>query len=147
MLLINKINQYTSTACKLGCVVHCSMELALGPLREQACSDVWRTAHQNGSMECMRWPPGRIRMKVSPEEAGTASSGTAESFLKVSHLARTRHAHQVTVIVLHKLQRESRPCVWWRIFWAVEVLHKWKEPHFPFLGHDSQVESPHTHIH
>ena len=26
-------------------------------------------------------------MKVSPEEAGTASSGTAESFLKVTHLA------------------------------------------------------------
>ena len=39
-------------------------------------------------------------------EAGIASSGTAE-FLKVTHLTRTRHAHQVTVLALHKLQREA----------------------------------------
>ena len=37
-------------------------------------------------------------------EAGIASSGTADSFLKSSHLARTRHAHQVTVAALSKLQ-------------------------------------------
>lgn len=36
-------------------------------------------------------------------DAGVASSGTSESFLKVSHLARTRHAHQVTVLALSKL--------------------------------------------
>ena len=29
-------------------------------------------------------------------EAGVASAGTADSFLKVTHLTRTRHAHQVT---------------------------------------------------
>ena len=40
-------------------------------------------------------------------DAGVASSGTAESFLKVSHLARTRHAHQVTVLTLSKLQKEA----------------------------------------
>ena len=40
-------------------------------------------------------------------EAEIASSGTAESFLKVNHLTRTRHAHQVTVLALHKLQREA----------------------------------------
>ena len=40
-------------------------------------------------------------------EAGIASSGTAESFLKVTHLTRTRHAHQVTVLALQKLQREA----------------------------------------
>ena len=40
-------------------------------------------------------------------EAEVASSGTADSFLKVSHLARTRHAHQVTVLTLQKLQREA----------------------------------------
>lgn len=40
-------------------------------------------------------------------EAGIASSGTAESFLKVSHLARTRLVHQVTVLALYKLQREA----------------------------------------
>jgi len=40
-------------------------------------------------------------------EAGIASSCTAESFLKVTQLTRTRHAHQVTVLALHKLQREA----------------------------------------
>ena len=32
----------------------CSMDLALGSWREQACSDVWQIAHGNGIMECMR---------------------------------------------------------------------------------------------
>ncbi len=40
-------------------------------------------------------------------EADVASSGTADSFLKVSHLTRTRHAHQVTLLTLQKLQREA----------------------------------------
>ena len=44
---------------------------------------------------------------ASLTEAGIASSGIAESFLKVSHLARTRLAHQVTVLALYKLQREA----------------------------------------
>ena len=30
-------------------------------------------------------------------ESEVASSGTADSFLKVSHITRTRHAHQVTL--------------------------------------------------
>ena len=36
-----------------------------------------------------------------------ASSGIVDSFLKVAHLRRTRHAHQVTVLTLHKLQQEA----------------------------------------
>ena len=40
-------------------------------------------------------------------EAGIASSGIAESFLKVSHLTRTRHAHQITIAALYKLQKEA----------------------------------------
>lgn len=40
-------------------------------------------------------------------EAEIASSGIVDSFLNVSHLARTRHAHQVTVITLQKLQQEA----------------------------------------
>ena len=36
-----------------------------------------------------------------------ASSGTADSFLKVAHLTRTRHAHQITLLALHKLQKEA----------------------------------------
>jgi len=40
-------------------------------------------------------------------QAGIASSGTADSFLKASHLTRTRHAHKVTALVLAKLQDEA----------------------------------------
>lgn len=47
-------------------------------------------------------------------EAEVASPGTADSFLKVSHLTRTRHAHQVTFLTLKRLQKE-----------AFFVLRKW----------------------
>ena len=40
-------------------------------------------------------------------EAQIASSGTADSFLKVAHLARTRHTHQVTLLALLKLQQKA----------------------------------------
>ena len=40
-------------------------------------------------------------------QAGIASSGTAESFLSCSHVTRTRHAHQVSAVVLRKLQKEA----------------------------------------
>lgn len=40
-------------------------------------------------------------------ESDVASSGVANSFLKVSHLTRTRHAHQITLLTLHNLQRQA----------------------------------------
>lgn len=40
-------------------------------------------------------------------EAGIATSGTADSFLKVAHLTKTRHAHQVTAMSLAKLQSDA----------------------------------------
>ena len=40
-------------------------------------------------------------------EAEVASSSTADSFLKVSQLTRTRHAHQLTLLTLQKLQQEA----------------------------------------
>ncbi len=40
-------------------------------------------------------------------EAEVASSGTADCFLKVPHLTRTRHAHQLTLLTLQKLQQEA----------------------------------------
>ena len=40
-------------------------------------------------------------------EAGVASVGKAESFLKASHLTRTRRVHQVTLLALAKLQRQA----------------------------------------
>ena len=39
-------------------------------------------------------------------EADVATSGAAESFLKLSHITRTRHAHQVTALALSKLQQD-----------------------------------------
>ena len=36
-----------------------------------------------------------------------ASSGVADSFLKATHLTRTRHAHQVSLLALHKLRKEA----------------------------------------
>ena len=33
--------------------------------------------------------------------SGIATSGTADIFLKSSHLTKTRHAHQITCVVLH----------------------------------------------
>lgn len=47
-------------------------------------------------------------------DAGVASSGTADSFLKVTHLTKTRHSHQLTALALSKLQRDA-----WQI--AVEA--------------------------
>lgn len=43
-------------------------------------------------------------------DSGVASAGTADSFLRVSHLTRTRHAHQVTALSLSKLQRDAFTC-------------------------------------
>ena len=36
-----------------------------------------------------------------------ASAGIADSFLKVSHVTRTRHAHQVTVSALYILLKKA----------------------------------------
>ncbi|XP_048577134.1 uncharacterized protein LOC5514185 [Nematostella vectensis] len=40
-------------------------------------------------------------------ESNVASSGEADSFLRVTHLTRTRHAHQVTVLALQKQKSEA----------------------------------------
>ena len=37
-------------------------------------------------------------------EAGIASTGTSDSFLRVAHLTKTRRAHQITAVALHKMQ-------------------------------------------
>ena len=40
-------------------------------------------------------------------DAGIATTGTADSFLRCSHLTRTRRAHQLTCIALHDLQQQA----------------------------------------
>lgn len=44
---------------------------------------------------------------VALTEAGVASSGTSESFLKVSHVTKTRLVHQITAATLHKLMYDA----------------------------------------
>ena len=40
-------------------------------------------------LESLRWTSALV-------QAGVVSSSTADSYLKVSHLVRTRHAHQLS---------------------------------------------------
>ena len=40
-------------------------------------------------------------------QAGVASSGKADSFLKASHVTRTRRAHQITASSLYLLQQNA----------------------------------------
>ena len=40
-------------------------------------------------------------------QADVAFSGTADSYLQATHLTGTRHAHQVTLLTLHKLRKEA----------------------------------------
>ena len=44
---------------------------------------------------------------IALSEAGVASAGTANSFLQVTHMTRTRHAHQVSALCLAKLQKNA----------------------------------------
>ena len=39
--------------------------------------------------------------------AGLASAGVADSYIHASHLTRTRHAHQVTLLSLSNLQLDA----------------------------------------
>ena len=44
---------------------------------------------------------------VARADAGIATQGTAESFLIVSHVMRTRRAHQVTILALSVLRQRA----------------------------------------
>ena len=57
-------------------------------------------------------------------EAGIASLGTADSFLRAKHLTKTRHSHQVTALALSKLQVDA-----WEIYRVSDpkaVFQDWK---------------------
>lgn len=67
-----------------------------------------------------------------------ATSGTADSFLKSSHLTRTPHAHQITCIALHKLQRQAFELLADGISfeqWKSDMIKK--SPTYSVLGHYS----------
>ena len=40
-------------------------------------------------------------------QADIASAGTADSFIKVNHVTKTRHAHQVTAACIHALLKQA----------------------------------------
>ena len=40
-------------------------------------------------------------------QADMASSGTSEGFLHVSHVTKTRKAHQITAVALYQLQQTA----------------------------------------
>ena len=62
--------------------------------------------HTDGSLERTWRFTGRLWVDFSSIRS-LSSAGTAQSMLKAAHLARTRDAHQVTLLTLHILQREA----------------------------------------
>ena len=80
-------------------------------------------------------------------QAGVASSGTADSFLKASHLTRTRHAHQVTALALGKLQEDAYLHAHTDETKEVETENDPKESNIPVPGYDTQhgTFGPHFH--
>ncbi|CAH3186451.1 unnamed protein product, partial [Porites evermanni] len=72
-------------------------------------------------------------------EAEVALSGVADSFLKATHLTRTRHAHQVTTLALNKLEREAfSQCLDETSMSTWEEVRKRRSPRFLFW--DSIIE-------
>lgn len=77
-------------------------------------------------------------------EADVASAGTSDSFLHVSHLTRTRHAHQVTALALSKLQQDA--CQEMIGSHGKEAFDNWKKercaqnPNFEFWNTILQLE-------
>ena len=75
-------------------------------------------------------------------ESGIATNGTAQSFLKVVHITRTRHAHQVTALTIGKLQRDAFEAAIkhedWVCFEAWRLAMIEKCPTFLVLGFDKK---------
>ncbi|KAG1663262.1 hypothetical protein GQR58_020491 [Nymphon striatum] len=68
---------------------------AMLPLFKKALWNVLRDL-----LQCSGWSEALVKTEI-------ATSGTADSFLKVSHITRTRHAHQVTALALETLQHTA----------------------------------------
>ncbi|KAL8568634.1 hypothetical protein ACOMHN_035086 [Nucella lapillus] len=63
--------------------------------------DVWWPPHRDGGTEDTGGLAARVQALVQAE---IATAGTADSFLRASHVLRTRRAHQVTAAALYILQ-------------------------------------------
>ena len=74
-------------------------------------------------------------------KAGITTSGTADSFLRCSHLTRTRHMHQVSALAVATLRQEAFQTMSDEL--TEEAMETWragmieKEPHISVFGHSS----------
>ena len=71
----------------------------------QAGGNVRRPAYRDGSTEDTRLQGSGWTHGIAQPEIATA--GTADSFLRASHVIRIRRAHQVTAAALYILQRRA----------------------------------------
>ena len=62
-----------------------------------ACTEKWPCGTVGNFLEGSGWA-------ATLTQAGIASSGTVDSFLKASHLIKTRYAHQASALALGKFQ-------------------------------------------
>lgn len=80
-------------------------------------------------------------------EGEVVSSGVAESFLKATHLTRTRHGHQMTLLA--NLQREAFMLCEGPKDEVCTNVEKWngtEESNFRILGSDFKVRNLHSHF-
>ena len=66
----------------------------------EVCDNVWWVAYWDGGLQNAWWHSRRMGWTTALSEARVASLGTANSFLKASHITKTRHAHQVSAASL-----------------------------------------------
>ena len=74
---------------------------------ESACDYARWFAQRNGTLEYTRGCIGRFWLAAALTQADVTSCGTADTYLKATHLTRTRHAHRVTLLTLHQLRKEA----------------------------------------
>lgn len=85
--------------------------------------NIWRTTAMFGGLHIKMalWSTIgdflKFRWTTALCEAEVASSGTADSFLRASHLTRTRHSYQIIALTLSKLQHEA-----WESMISQEVI-------------------------
>lgn len=102
---IQFLNPGQIPACNcVGCTTLCLGKVRMCGLKHMVCCRlhiemaIWNTF--GDYLELSGWT-------TALTQAGIASSGTADSFLKAAHLTRTRHAHQVSALALSKLQEDA----------------------------------------
>lgn len=79
------------------------MELANNSWREVFFCDVWGLHIEMAAFKILGDLLDASGWTEALVQAGVAAVETADSFLKASHLTRTRHAHQVTASSLYLL--------------------------------------------